>query len=153
MHPCLLQAGNINSTQQEVITKHLRYHLGKEFLPTKNGIAMLREGHAKVFCGHVMYKYKDIRAEEKVAFSIKAMHEEISIQLARLLESRKITPQEVRSIVVVLCGNHGDVSFQFRATVHVETETKRFHLKCPFLRCYTGLTLPTSWRRQYCRGS
>ena len=50
------QAGNINGKHQEVIARHLPYHLDKEFLPTKNSVTMLCEGHAELYCGHVMHK-------------------------------------------------------------------------------------------------
>ena len=56
---------------------------------------------------------------------MKALNEGIAIQLAGLIKSLKITPQEVVHMVVVSGGNHGDVACQFGATVHVETETEK----------------------------
>ena len=78
-----------NGKQQEQISRHLRHHLGKEFLPTKNSISMLCDGHATIYVDHVKHQYKDSRESEKVEYSIKAFEEELCLQLSRLLKARK----------------------------------------------------------------
>ena len=52
------------------------------------------------------------------------MDKEISNHLARILDSHKIDPKDVESVSVVGGGDHGDVAFQFGATVIVKTTWK-----------------------------
>ena len=47
-YAALIKDGKINRTQQEQISRHLRHHLGKDFLPTRNSVLMLCEGHPDV---------------------------------------------------------------------------------------------------------
>ena len=103
---------------------------------------MLYEGHGEVYCSHVMHKYKHFQEEEKVEYSINVMHDELDIQLARLLGSRNITHQWVRSIVVVSDVNRSDVVFQFGMTVYVETETEKISFEVSILEvlCRTDST-------------
>ena len=121
----MLQAKNKIGIQNEEIAKHLRCHLGKEFLPSKSNVAMLCKGHAEVYIDSVMHIYKDCREEEKVEYSIKAIDVEIANQLSRLLQSRRIDLKNAVRIYCVSGGDHGEIAFQFGATVTVETTTER----------------------------
>ena len=118
----MLQAANINGVQQEQLSKHLRYHLGKNFCPTRASVAMLCEGHAPVHCNSITHTYKGKTEEETVEYSEKDMDTEITIQLARLLQSKDIDPKRVKRVQVVSGGDHGDIAFQFGATVSVELD-------------------------------
>ena len=89
----LLKDANINITQEEHVMRHLRHHLGKEFLQVKTRIVMLYDGHEPVHIGHIHieHKYKDSREAEKVEYNIKALEMEICIQFERLRKRLKMT--------------------------------------------------------------
>ena len=125
----MLKHANINGTQQEEIARHLCYHLGKKFLPSKFNGVMLCEDHAEVHIDSIMHMYKDCREEEKVEYSIKDIDIEISNQSLRLLESRKIKPEDAVGISCVSGGDHGDIVFQFGATIIAETTNEKHQLR------------------------
>ena len=62
----MLQESNVNGLQQKVLTKHLRKHLGKSFLPTKDQINMLCEGHTPINTSTVQHKYNLDSKEETI---------------------------------------------------------------------------------------
>ncbi|KAL7553941.1 hypothetical protein ACHAWF_017571 [Thalassiosira exigua] len=138
-YAAMLKAMQASGIQAEEMTKHLRFHLGKGFLPPKACVAMLCEGHAKVKVGSVPHKYKDMQEEETIEYSIKAMDKELESQLGRLLQSKKIEPAEVMKVTTITGGDHGDVAFQFGATVQVETkeENLEFEMSLAEVLCRT----------------
>ncbi|KAL7530714.1 hypothetical protein ACHAWF_003483 [Thalassiosira exigua] len=109
-YAAMLKAAGMNFVQQEEIAKHLRYHLGKEILPPKNRVAMKCEGHTPVFVGSKTIQFKDRQEKKKVEYSIKNLDKELTNQLDRLLQNKKIKPEDVENIWTLPGGDHGDVA-------------------------------------------
>ena len=107
----MLQEGNLNELQQMVVRKHLRKHLGKNFLPTREQINMLCEGHTPITTNTVQHKYNIDSKEETVEYCEKDVELELSTQLARHLESRNVDPKTVKRVTTVWGGDHGGDAF------------------------------------------
>jgi len=115
----MLQEGNLNGQQQKVVTKHLRKHLGKNFLPTREQINMLCDGHTSITTNTIQHKYNLDSEEETVEYCEKDVALELSTQLARHLQSRMVDPKTVKRVTTVWGGDHGGDAFQFGANVKV----------------------------------
>ncbi len=149
----MLCAGGVSGTGERELKKHLSAHLGKGFCPTRRSINMLSEGHCEVYYGSIEFTYKGKEKAEFIEWTEKNINDEITVYLQRHLNSKSITPSEVKGVQVVVGGDHGDTAFQFGASVsgclyftHSQIHTTRsrvrqkwclnrgkFYCKCPSL--------------------
>jgi len=99
------------------LKKHLSAHLGKGFCPNRRSIDMLAEGHCEVYSGNIEFTYDGKEKAEFIEWTEKKINDEITVYLQRHLNSKSITPSEVKRVQVVVGGDHGDTAFQFDASV------------------------------------
>ena len=116
----ILRAGGVSGTGKRELKKHLSAHLGKGFCPTRRSVDMLAEGHCEVYSGSVEFTYDGKEKAEFIEWTEKNINDEITVYLQRHLNSKSITPSEVKRIQVVVGGDHGDTAFQFGASVSVD---------------------------------
>ena len=116
----MLCAGGVSGTGKRELKKHLRAHLGKGFCPTRRSVDMLAEGHCKVYSGSIEFTYDGKEKAEFIEWTEKNTNNEITVYLQWHLNSKSITPSEVKRVQVVVGGDHGDTAFQFGASVSVD---------------------------------
>jgi len=73
---------------------------------------MLSEGHCEVYYGSIKFTYDRKEKAEFIEWAEKIINDEITVYLQRHLNSKSITPSEVKCIQVVVGGDHGDTAFQ-----------------------------------------
>jgi hypothetical protein len=81
---------------------------------------MLAEGHCEVYSGSIEFTYDGKEKAEFIEWTEKNINDEITVYLQRHLNSKSITPSEVKRVQVVVGGDHGDTAFQFGASVSVD---------------------------------
>jgi len=120
----LVQSCGLNGAQTAQLTKHLRDHLGKGFCPTRSSIEKLCEGHGEIYVDSVQHNYDKEGGgkEETVHYSAVDVDKEVSIQLARQLQRRKISPKDVKGAHHLVGGDHGGDAMQFGVTTKVTLE-------------------------------
>ena len=103
----------------------IRDSLGKGFCPTGRGVDMLAEGHCEINYGSLEFMYEGKEKAEFVEWTEKNIHDEITVYLQRHLTSKSVMPADITCIQVVVGGDHGDMAFQFSASVpfHVRDDT------------------------------
>jgi hypothetical protein len=116
----MLCAGGVSGTGKREYKKHLSAHLGKGFCPTRRSVDMLAEGHCKVYYDSIKFTYDGKEKAEFIEWTEKNINDEITVYLQQHLNSKSITPSEVKCIQVVVGGDHGDTAFQFGASVSVD---------------------------------
>jgi hypothetical protein len=116
----MLCAGGVSGTGERELKKHLSAHLGKGFCPTRRSIDMLTEGHCKVYYGSIKFTYDGKEKAEFIEWTEKNINDKITVYLQWHLNSKSITPSEVKRVQVVAGGDHGDTAFQFGASVSVD---------------------------------
>ena len=78
------------------------------------------ESHCEVYSGSIEFTYDGKEKEEFIEWTEKNINDEITVYLQRHLNSKSITPSEVKRVQVVVGGDHGDTAFQFGASVSVD---------------------------------
>ena len=116
----MLHAAGVSGTGERELKKHLSRHLGKGFCPTRRSVNMLAEGHCEVYSGSVEFTYDGKEKAEFIEWTEKNINDEITVYLQWHLNSKSITPSEVKRVQVVVGGDHGDTAFQFGASVSVD---------------------------------
>ena len=81
---------------------------------------MLSEGHCKIHYGSMEFTYKGKEKAESVEWTEKNINDELIIYLQRHLKNKFIKSSNVKRFQVVVGGNHGDIAFQFDASVSVD---------------------------------
>ena len=81
---------------------------------------MLSEGHGIVHYGSCQFTYDGKEKSEFVEWTEKNLDEEITLELKRHLSSKSVMPTDVLCVQVVISGDHGNIAFQFGASVSVE---------------------------------
>ena len=115
----MLTVGGVTGEGERELKKYLSAHLGKGFCPTRRSVDMLAEGHCKITYGSTEFKYDGIDKAEFAEWTIKDIHDEITVYLQRYLTSKSVMPAVIKRVQVVVGGNHGDTAFQFGASVSV----------------------------------
>jgi hypothetical protein len=121
----VLNAGKVTGTGERELKKHLSFHLGKGFCPTRQSVNMLLEGHGVVHCRSKHSTYNGKEKSKFVQWTEKNIDEEIKMYLQRHLSSKLIQPCDVKHVQMVVGGDHGDTAFQFGASVLVELADNR----------------------------
>jgi hypothetical protein len=81
---------------------------------------MLADSHSTVHYNLIDFRYDGKEKVEKIEWTKKNIDEEITMHLQRHLKSKAIAPSNVERVQVVVGGNHGDVAFQFGASITAE---------------------------------
>jgi hypothetical protein len=81
---------------------------------------MLADGHSMVHYDCIGFTYNGKEKVEKIEWTEKNFDEEITMYLQRHLKSKAIAPSNVERVQVFVGGDHGDVAFQFGASITVE---------------------------------
>jgi len=118
----MLRVGGVSGTGKRELEKHLSAHLGKGFCPTRRSVDMLAEGHCEVYSGSIEFTYDGKEKAEFFEWTEKNINDEITVYLQRHLNSKSITPSEVKRVQVVVGGDRGDTAFQFGASVSVDAK-------------------------------
>jgi hypothetical protein len=116
----MLRAGGVSGTGKRELKKHLSAHLGKGFCPTRRSVYTLSEGHCEVYSGSIEFTYDGNEKAEFFEWTKKNINDEITVYLQRHLNSKSITPSEVKRVQVVVGRDHGDTAFQFGVSVSVD---------------------------------
>ena len=116
----MCQKVNINTSGQKELSKHLRDHLGNGFTPTRQDIDKLSEGFTPIITRTIEYTHPDQDKEETIEFSEKDLVLEMTTQLARALQSKQISPDDVKRVTNVSGGDKGGDAFQFGCKIKVE---------------------------------
>ena len=124
-YAAMVQRVGLNTSQEKVLAKHLRDHLGKAFLPTSAKVAMLSEGYTPIVTRTIEYKYPDQEKTEIIEFSEKDLVREMEAQLSRALQSKHVDPKEVKRVSNVSGGDKGGDAFQFGSRIKVEFHGSR----------------------------
>jgi len=86
---------------------------------------MLADGHREVHYKCIDFKFDGKEKAEKIEWTEKHIDKEIAKYSQCHLKSQAITPAEVERVQIVVGGDHGDVAFQFGASVTVEIIDKQ----------------------------
>ncbi len=116
----MIKAAKINGTGERKVQKYLTAQLGNGFCPTPRSIDRLSDGHVEVQCKSIYFTFDGKQEKEFVKWTEKDMANAISWNLSRQLECQKINSSDVLRIGVVAGSDHGNVAFQFGASVHVK---------------------------------
>ena len=116
----MLRAGGVSGTGERELKKPRSAHLGKGFCPTRRSVNMLSEGHCKVYYGSNEFTYDGKEKAEFIEWTEKNINDEITVYLQWHLNSKSITPSEVKRVQVFMGGDHGDTAFQFGTSVSVD---------------------------------
>ncbi len=87
---------------------------------TRRSVNMLAEGHCEVYSGSIKFTYDGKEKAEFIEWTEKNINNEITVYIQRHLNSKSITPSEVKCVQVVVGGDHGDTAFQFGVSVSVD---------------------------------
>jgi hypothetical protein len=100
------------------------------FCPSRRSVDILSDGHVEVKYNSKYFTFEGRTEEDFIELTQKDTADAIAWNLSRHLESQHIRPSSVERVEVVAGGDHGDVAFQFGASVHVEmSEGNRIHFK------------------------
>jgi hypothetical protein len=116
----MLRAGGVSGTGERELKKYLSDHLGNGFCPTRRSVDMLAEGHCEVYSGSIEFTYDGKEKAEFIEWTEKNINDEITVYLQRHLNSKSITPSEVKRVQVIVGGDHGNTAFQFGVSVSVD---------------------------------
>ncbi len=94
----MLCAGGVSGTGERELKKHLSAHLGKVFCPTRRSVNMLSEGHCKVYYGSIEFTNDGKEKAEFIEWTEKNIINEITVCLQQHLNSKSITPSEVKRV-------------------------------------------------------
>jgi hypothetical protein len=121
----MLQAGKISGTGEQELKKYLSSHLGQCFCPTRQSVNMLSEGHGVVHYGCLEFTYDGKEQAETLEWTEKNIDNELTCYLQCHLSSVSVNPSNVVQVQIVTGGNHGDLAFQFGASVSVKLVCNR----------------------------
>ena len=92
----MLTVGGVTGKGERELKKYLSAHLGKGFCPTRRSVDMLAEGHCKITNGSTEFKYDGIDKAEFAEWTIKDIHDEITVYLQRYLTSKSVMPAVIK---------------------------------------------------------
>jgi hypothetical protein len=121
----MLHAGKVSGTGERELKKYIRAHLGVGFCPTRQSVDMLADGNSTIYYGCIDFTYDGKEKAEKIEWNEKTVGKEITLYIQCHLSSKAIAPSDVERVQVVVGGDHGDVAFQFGASLSVEIIARR----------------------------
>jgi hypothetical protein len=102
------------------IQKYLSAEFGQGFCPSRQSIDILSDGHVEIKYHSINFTFEGKKEEEFIEWTGKDMADTIAWNISCQLQSKNIHPSSVQHDRVVAGGDHGDVAFQFRVSVHIE---------------------------------
>jgi hypothetical protein len=129
-YAAMIKAANLTGVGEREVRKYLSAALGCGFCPSRRSVDILSDGHVEVKYNSKYFTFEGRTEEDFIEWTQKDTADAIAWNLSRHLESQHIRPSSVERVEVVAGGDHGDVAFQFGASVHVEmSEGNRIHFE------------------------
>lgn len=129
-YAAMIKAANLTGVGEREVRKYLSAALGRGFCPSRRSVDILSDGHVEVKYNSKYFTFEGRTEEDFIEWTQKDTADAIAWNLSRHLESQHIRPSSVERVEVVAGGDHGDVAFQFGASVHVEmSEGNRIHFE------------------------
>jgi hypothetical protein len=126
----MMATGFAKGVGEREVQKYLTAALRHGFFPTWPSVDILSDSHIEVSYGSKSFTFEGRQEEELVEWTQKVMVDVIAWNLSHHLESQNICSTSVVHVNVVASGDHGDVAFQFGASVHVEmSDRHRIHFE------------------------
>jgi len=126
----MIKAAKLKGVVEREVRKYLTATLGSGFCPSRRSVDLLSDGHVEVKYSSTYFTFDGRMEEDFIEWTQKDMVDTIAWNLSRHLESQNIHPSSVLRVEVVAVGDHGDVAFQFGASVHVEmSNAHRIHFE------------------------
>jgi hypothetical protein len=117
----MIKAAKMTGVGEREVQKYLTAELRHGFCPSRQSVDILNDSHVEDTYGSINFTFEGGRLEEEfIEWTEKDMADTIAWNLLRQLQSKNIHPSSVVHEGVVAGGDHGDVAFQFGASVHVE---------------------------------
>ena len=140
----IVTAANLLTSQANILSKHLNYHLGKGICPTRRERELLHQGYCMPAIGSLKWDYErscvsDGNSKSKaecITWEASDISKDMATLLARELQSRNVQdPLHVQSVQVAAGGDHGGPAFQFGASVTVVMLNEQQDFKFEVISC------------------